>query len=571
MHTLIATTSRSVLMTVGALTVLFATAPLSPAAATIVQEVDGAAIDAIFADIEAGMPGCAVGVYNAGEVLFANGYGLANADYALPITPQSVFYLGSVGKQFTAAAVLHAEGAGHLSLNDPVQKWITEMREYDAPVTVRHLIHHTSGVRDYLTLMNLGGVPLETPISDAEVIELIARQEGLNFTPGDRYLYSNSGYFLLSQIIERATASTLRQYLEEHFFAPLGMESTRVNDDRRDAMANRVVGYSVEDGELRMNHPWTFDKVGSGGVYSSIEDMARWDRNWFTEEVGGAGFSQGLSERGVLNDGTELPYAFGLSFRDYRGAPIVEHGGALMAFRSHLLRFPEQETTAMVACSFPSSDPGSRARRVADVVLGGQLEAAVAEETPSGAASDPPEGPAATLTSEQLDAFVGSWRASMGIEVAIEREDEELFFLQGPQRAPLRIVAEDRIVLPIASLDMRLSDLRDGVYHHMDVTQGSSSFTAERIAEGEEVDWSPYAGTYYSTELDVTWTVETTGEGAYVVAGAGVQRPLGFISADRLTGPGVQINVIREGDTVVGFTVDAGRASGMRFNRLGGD
>jgi CubicO group peptidase (beta-lactamase class C family) len=541
----------------------------APAAA---QDFDSTAIDAVFADIDADMPGCAVGVYNAGDVLYSNGFGTANADYGLPITPQSVFYLGSVGKQFTAAAILHAERAGHLSLDDPVQKWITEMREYDSPVTVRHLVHHTSGVRDYLTLLSLAGTAIETPLSDEAVTELIARQENLNFPAGDRYLYSNSGYFLLAEIVERATGSTLRQYLEEHFFGPLGMETTRVNDDRRESMPNRVVGYDVDDGELRMDHPWTFDKVGSGGVYSSIEEMALWDRNWFTEEVGGDGFSAGLSERGVLNDGTELPYAFGLGLREYRGAPIVEHGGALMAFRSQLLRFPEHEITTMVACSFPDSDPASRARRVADVVLADRLAPVVADAptTPSGAAMELPDGPAPELSPDELDRFVGPWRASMGIEIAIERDGSNLFFLQGPQRAPITVVAEDRLVLQVASIDMRFSDLRDGRYHHQDVTQGPSSFTAERIDAGDEADWSQYAGTFHSAELDVTWEVVASDGGAYVVGGAGVQRPLGYISADRLTGPGLQIDVIRENGRVVGYTIDAGRALGMRFDRVGG-
>ncbi|MBT8405099.1 MAG: beta-lactamase family protein, partial [Gemmatimonadetes bacterium] len=509
------------------LAVLAAATALDPAAASAIQDVDPAAVDAVFADIDADVPGCAVGVYDAGEVLYANGYGLANADYGLPITPQSVFYLGSVGKQFTAAAVLHAVQAGHISLDDPVQKWITEMPDYDAPVTVRHLVHHTSGVRDYLTLMSLAAIAIETPMSDAAVTELIARQEGLNFTPGDRYLYSNSGYFLLAEIVERATGSTLRQYLEEHFLGPLGMESTRVNDDRREPMPNRVVGYRVVDGELRMDHPWTFDKVGSGGVYSSIEDMARWDRNWFTEEVGGAGFSEALLQRGVLNDGTELPYAFGLGVREYRGAPIVEHGGSLMAFRSQLLRFPEHEITTMVACSFPTADAGARARRVADAVLGDRLEPVVADDAaaaPTGAAMDLPDAPPPSLTDEQLDRFVGAWRASMGIEIAIEREGSNLFFLQGPQRAPLRIVAEDRVALPMAQIDMRFSDLRDGRYHHQDVTQGPSSFTAERIGAGDEADWSQYTGTYYSSELDVTWEIVVTDDGALARAAAGPER-----------------------------------------------
>ncbi len=541
--------------------------------ATTAQEVDAAAIDAIFADIAAGMPGCAVGVYRAGEVAYRAGYGVANLDYDLPITPESVFYLGSVGKQFTAAAVLHAAEAGHLTLDDPVQKWITELRDYGTPVTVRHLIHHTSGIRDYLTLLGLAGIPFEVPLTDSDVVGLIAAQEGLNFAPGERYLYSNSGYFLLSQIVERATGDSLREYLETHFFGPLGMSSTRVHDDRRESIPNRVVGYQLAGDRARMDHPWSFDQVGSGGVYSSIDDMAQWDRNWFTEEVGGEGFSKRLSQRGVLNDGRELPYAFGLTMGNYRGQPSVEHGGALAAFRSHLLRFPALETTAMVACSFPTSDPGARARRVADAVLGDRLDAVVAEAPESSDASGAGDAAAASLSSEELDRFVGSWRASNGVQIAIERAGEGLVFVQNGQRAPVQILGEDHIGMAAVRVDMRLGDLRDGKYHHMDVTQGPQTFAAERVDPAGPTDWSLVVGRYYSRELDTTWTIETYDVdggvgGARLVLQNGM-RPLNPVGPDRFVAPGAQLEVEREGGRVVAFTVDAGRAQGMRFEREG--
>ncbi len=527
------------------------------------QAFDPSAIDAVFADIEAEMPGCAVGVYRAGEILYRQGYGSANLDYGLPITPSSVFYLGSVGKQFTAAAIQHAADAGHLGLDDPVQRWIPEMPEYGVPVTVRHLVHHTSGVRDYLTLLDLAGIPYDVPMTDGEIVELIAAQEALNFDPGERYLYSNSGYFLLAQIVERATGRSLREYLEEHFFGPLGMGATRVHDDRREPIPLRVVGYRLAGPRVRMDHPWSFDKVGSGGVYSSIEDMARWDRNWFTEEVGGEGFSDRLLQVGGLADGTELPYAFGLSRGEYRGRETVGHGGALAGFRSQLLRFPELETTAMVACSFPSSDPAARARRVADVVLAESLEPVVAES------AEVPDTPSAQpeLSNEELERFVGDWEASIGIQVAIARAGSGLVFIQGGQRVPLEVRGIDHLALPAVDAELRFSDLRDGRYHHQEVVQRGQTFTAERIAEVEPVDWTPYVGVYHAPEIDAEWEIVADGDRARLVSGSRT-RLLEWVGEARLATSGLQIRVRLEGDRVAGLTVDAGRAQGIRFERV---
>lgn len=176
---------------------------------------DAAAIDEVFADIEPDAPGCAVGVVADQSLAYAKGYGLANLDWGLPITPSSNFYLGSVSKQFTAAAVAHAVREGHLSLDDPIQKWLPEIPEYEQTTTVRHLVHHTSGLRDYLGLWSLSGRRLEDIHSDEETLELVARQKNANFPAGDEYLYSNTGYFLLSVVIERATGKSLREYMHE--------------------------------------------------------------------------------------------------------------------------------------------------------------------------------------------------------------------------------------------------------------------------------------------------------------------------------------------------------------------
>jgi CubicO group peptidase (beta-lactamase class C family) len=524
------------------------------------------AVEDVFADIDGAGPGCAVGVVADQNLTYAGGFGLANLDYGIPITPRSNFYLGSVGKQFTAAAVVHAVRGGHLSLDDPIQRWVPEVPEYDRPVTVRNLIHHTSGLRDYLGLWDLSGRRLADVHTEEEVLALIGRQLEPNFPAGDEYLYSNTGYFLLSVIVDRATGKSLRAYATTELLEPLGMTRTRIHDNHLEVMDGRAVAYEATGGEYRLAHPWNFDKVGSGGVYSSIEDLVHWDRNYYTEEVGGPGFTEQLRERGVLSNGSTIPYAFGLRHGEYRGLATVGHGGSLAGFRAHLLRFPEERTTVIVLCNFPTSNPERRAQRVADVILEGRLEEGIETEERTRA---PDTAVAESLTPEQLDAFVGHWRASMGIEVEIQRVDDRLVFIQDGRRSPLIVLEENVLRLELADITMTVSDPVEGKFHFMSVIQRGQEFTAERFEPaGGILDIAPLIGAYYSEELDVTYRLVDSDPGMMLELPPD-RRTRAFLGDDdRIRARTLILEVRRQDGQVLGFTINAGRVRGIFFERL---
>ena len=434
-------------------------------------------IDSVFLDLDrTDSPGCALGVVRAGALLYATGYGSANLDHEIPITPHTVFYMGSVSKQFTAGAVALAARLGHLSLDDDIRRWIPELPDYGTPVTVRHLVHHTSGLRDYLSLRALAGQPLEVASSDEETIELLARQRALNFDPGERYLYSNSGYFLLSEIVDRATGLTLREFGERHFFRPLGMWNSHFHDDADHIVRYRATAYSPDrsapggdapeaDG-FRMNHSWTFAQVGSGGLYSNVVDLARWDADYYTEEAGGEGFTDQLLERGVLADGDTLPYAFGLTHGSYRGLRTVGHGGSLAGFRTHLLRFPDQRTTVLVLCNLSSSNPGRRAREVADLVLADRLEPVADEAEEDEAGEGEPEAEEAreppTLTAAQRRAYQADYY-SEELEAAyrVELRDSTLVVVGPRGRRALDLVPTEADVFRARGAGWTLRFRRD--------------------------------------------------------------------------------------------------------------
>jgi CubicO group peptidase (beta-lactamase class C family) len=378
---------------------------------TPAQDQRSARVDSIFASFAVpGSPGCAVGAIKDGRLVHGRGYGLANLDYDVPIDTRSVFYLASVSKQVTAFALALAAQEGKLSLDDDVRKYMPELPDYGTPVTIRHLVHHTSGVRDYLTLIPLSGRHADDAWTDAAFLDLIARQKALNFTPGTEYLYSNTGYVLLAEIVKRATGKSLRAYADERIFQPLGMRDTHFHDDAGVIVPRRVIGYVRGPAGWRMNHWFSFDKVGDGGLYSTIEDLAKWDANFYSGVVGGSALREQVVQRGVLTKGDTIPYAFGLNVSSYRGLRILDHGGSLTGFRTGLMRFPDQRFTAVVLCNTPTANTGQLARRVADVYLRDRMTAATTGGGPGG----PPQQQAAqsaTVSAAEGRDFVGSYHS----------------------------------------------------------------------------------------------------------------------------------------------------------------
>jgi CubicO group peptidase (beta-lactamase class C family) len=326
------------------------------------------AIDALFAEWDKpDSPGCALAVIRDNEIAYQRGYGMADLENNAPITPNSVFYIASVSKQFTAASVLLLAQSGALSLDDEIHRYFPELPDYGAPITIRHLLHHTSGLRDYLDLWELAGRSFDVPITNQDGLQLLIRQRGLNFPPGEQHLYCNSGYKLLAELLPRVADLTLRQYADQHIFQPLGMTSTFFDDDNAD-IPNRVRSYKSADDDFE-EIPKKFTIVGSGGLLTTIGDLLQWDRNFYDPQIGGPDFIEQLQTPGMLNDGTRLDYACGLVVGSYKGLKTVQHSGGMLGFRTHMLRFPDQRFTVICLGNLSSFDSGKQATAVADLYL----------------------------------------------------------------------------------------------------------------------------------------------------------------------------------------------------------
>lgn len=350
---------------------------LGSATVCVGQQIDVAAaepgIDAVFAEFDSPeSPGCVVGVHVAGELSFAKGYGMADLERGVPLTANSVLRIGSTSKQITAAAIVLLEQDGLLSLDDPIHDYLPEMQDFGSTVTIRHMLNMTSGLRDYLTLTSVAGFREHDYYTDADLVELLSRQEELNFEPNTEFLYSNSGYFLLSQIVLRVSGQSLRDFAKDRIFDPLGMTRTHYHDDHTEIVPDRALGYSrTRDGfALSMT---TLPMTGDGGVFTSVTEWANWNRNFDRPVVGGDSFVEALQHQAVLNNGDTLDYAIGLRHGVHGGLPTVSHGGAFVGFRADHIRYPTEDLAVTAFCNLAQTDPSALVRAVGEVLLGARM------------------------------------------------------------------------------------------------------------------------------------------------------------------------------------------------------
>jgi CubicO group peptidase (beta-lactamase class C family) len=349
-------------------------------------------------------PGCALSVMKDGRIVCKHGYGMADLDHNVTITTATVFHVASMSKQFTAASILLLTQQGKLSLDDDVRKYIPELPDSGFVITIRHLIYHPSGLRDQWSLLQLAGWRYSLDlITDDDVMSVLTRQKDLNFKPGEKHVYCNTGYTLLAIIVKRVSGMSFREFTTKNIFAPLGMKNTFFRDDHGEIVKNNAYGYEPAKGETFRLSITNFDTAGATSLHTTVEDLALWDENFYHPRVGGPSFREQMLQRGKLNDGEPLDYAFGLVLEKYKGLDTVDHGGADAGYRADMTRFPEQHFSAAVLCNSADTSPASLVRKVADVYLARDFKDP--EKSAGDAAATP--GAGITLTNQQLAGLAG--------------------------------------------------------------------------------------------------------------------------------------------------------------------
>ncbi len=353
--------------------------------AALAAKVDNV-IAAVTPNSPALVPGCVVGVAHDGQTV-ERAFGTADIELGVPLTPASILESGSVAKQFTAASIVLLAIDGKLGIDDPVRKYIPELPDYGAPLTIRNLLNHTSGIRDWGTVLELTGYGRgDRVVSQALALDVITHQRGIDFKPGAEYSYSNSGYTLLATIVERVSGQSLPTFTALHFFKPLGMTHSQWRDDYTRLVAGRAQAYSPSiGGGWKLDMPF-MNVYGNGGLLTTVGDWLKWNAMLESRSMGGA-LVDSLEHQGVLLNGNRIAYALGLTVGTYKGKREVAHSGSTAGYQTYLTRFPELKLSIAVLCNSSNANPTALARRFADAI-GGLLPPMVAPDTISVAVAD---------------------------------------------------------------------------------------------------------------------------------------------------------------------------------------
>lgn len=534
-------------------------------------------LDSLFASLDRpDTPGCALGIYSDGDLLYERGYGIANLEHVVPVKPSTIFHVASLSKQFTAMCMGLLARRGSIALEDDIRRYVSELPS-GPRITFRHIIHHTSGLRDQWDLLRLSGWRDADLKTTGDILRLAARQTDLNFQPGTRFQYINTGYTLMSIAIERITGLSLRQYAEQNIFGPLGMRDSFFQDDHRRIIRNRAQAYSRgHDGHWRIDVP-AYETVGPTGLFSTVEDFARWERNFLRPTVGDRELIMQMLSPATLVEGKRSSYGFGLVSGHYRGLEVAEHAGGDAGYRAHYLRFPNERFAVAIFCNFAEMKPGQLARKVADICLAGRFPAESADDTGVTAWAGRAAG-IASLSSQELEIMCGSYRDSLsGTTCRIEHRGGRLFLVpsSGGEYELTQTGAERFRFLDADAECLFEPPDADGPGRMIVTYAGEKTADCERTSDEEEPasDWQPteYAGTYQSTELDCLYFIEPSDEGLvlrHAKFGPSVLSPL---RSDEFscTDEGLHIRFVRdEGNEVNGFTLNAERAWNIRFTRL---
>jgi CubicO group peptidase (beta-lactamase class C family) len=510
---------------------------------------------------EGDKPGMTVGVFQGGETLLHASAGLASLELGVPIGPDTRFRIASVSKQFTCAAILLLAAEGRLGLEDAVCDHIPAFPHPD--ITLAHLMHNTSGVRDMLELMRMGGADLGVACRSEDLMQAICRQRTLNFAPGSRFLYSNSNFLLLGRIAERVSGEPLGAFLEQRVFAPLGMTRTKLVESTTEVVPGLAAGYLPEgSGYIRAAH--AFPLHGEGGLVSCVTDLALWERNFSSGRVGGAALGAALMRQTAFTNGTENYYARGLILRAYRGVRTVTHGGLWPGYKTEFLRVPEHELTIIAISNNGGADPGLFAHRVLDVLIEGR----------PGVRPPPPR-----MAQDALTPLLGRYlNRDTGATLEVEATPDgapQLRSHGGPLAVELLPDGRLGTTRGIACVTLRAKDADT-----LEVEQDAGALgTWHRVTPGAVLS-AGLAGRYVSEELAAEWEIfEQDGALRIRVTGPLIRRDT--FDLEPIQGDYVRIHVpwtllrawldarvLRDADgTVTGLVASGGRVKQMAFRR----
>lgn len=452
-------------------------------------------------------PGIAIGIIKSDQLILNKGYGIANLDYNIPITADSKFELASISKQFTATCIAILALENKLSFDDKAIKYLQDLPEYMSDIKISHLLHHTSGIKDYMELFYLSGVSFESKQSNSDAIKLILEQQSLNNPPGEEFIYSNSGYILLAEIVTKISGKSLNQFASEKLFKPLGMSNTFFCNNSNEIIKNRVISYG-ESNDTLFRYNQNRETIGPGGLISTVNDLFLWDQNYDQYKVGGEKLKKLQFDKGLLNNGDTLKYGLGVNFMDYKENEAIEHSGVDLGFKNLYLNFYKQDVSIIVLSNFENINPYQIAFQITDIVLENSLSEKSANKKENLKKISP------VLKPDELSNYVGSfWEPKKGITRKTYVKNDTLWYY-----------LNDNNIYALMPIDVHKFKTL-GSKSNNEISFVFSNDKIEKIAFQKddyepfellafepaiysEIELREFSGDFYSRELDCKYRVE---------------------------------------------------------------
>lgn len=513
-------------------------------------------------------PGAALAVIKDGKVIYKKGYGYAQLEYDIPITSSTIFHVASVSKQFTAFAIALLANQGKLSLDDDLHRYLPEIPDFGKTITIRHLIHHMSGLRDQWEMLAMAGWRLDDVITKEHILTAVRNQKELNFSPGDEYLYCNTGYTLLAEIVERVTGHTFPDWTKKNMFEPLSMSNTHFHDDHEMIVKNRAYSYVPKENGGFKKRILSYANVGATSLFTTVEDLAKWADNFFEKHLGGPEVIAQMEQQGVLNSGEKTGYSFGLAIGKYKELKTISHSGGDAGFRSHLILFPDQRFAVAILSNCGSVNPGQLARQTAEVYLGNLMKQETDKEQPS-------EHKVAKIPSSIFEAYEGRYELEDGNILILTKEGDRLM-VEHP-RAPekMRLFPESmaKFFLKTADVQVLFHPEKDGYVERLTVFAEGKTIKGKRsqVKEFTPEQMQEYTGQYYSEELDTTYRIVLQGDKILARHRRHGDIPLVRTKEDVFTGRRWffhKVQFVRnEKNKIAGYLLTGGRVRNLRFER----
>ena len=520
-------------------------------------------IDNIFKNYNSNTPGCAVAVMRKGEVVFKKGYGMATLEFNAPITSSTIFHIASESKQYVAFCMLLLEQQGKLSLDDDIRKYLDFVPDFGKKITIKHLIYHTSGIRDQWQLLANAGWQLDDVITTEHVIKLISKQKELNFEPGEEMLYCNTGYTLMGEIVKKITGQSLRKFCDSAIFKPLGMNDTHFHDDYREIVKNRAYSYIPKSEGRYQNAVLSYSIVGATSLFTTVEDEIKWLHNYETGQVGGKALIEKMYQTGVLNDGKKLNYAFAIGIDNYKGWKLIGHGGGDAGFRTFACRLPEQELGIVVFSNLGIVNPSFFCRQIADLLI-----------TPKQMPETPKGNP---IDTNFLKRLKGKYYSYRGLELNFDYNDGKLMSrppgqTSGGNEWKLTAAGPNRYEAAGLFMIFDSMDGKDSIQQFKVENQNGYQQFYRQPANPKKVNPADYVGRYYSDEVEAYYTIVEKDNKLILQHRKFSDVDLEYDAPDQFSNDNWWMNNIRfirdKKGKVVAFEVNSGRIVHLRYDKV---